>query len=152
MRVCRAVAAAAVLVTVACRPAGGGGQSIGDILFVHPAAWNAGDPGNLTVGFRVINHGATPDTLYVESPVAGGAAQLHDNGPGGMHPLDFLALPPGSSSQLGLGRHHVMITGLADTVAKGDILRLRVRLARSGRLVLSVPVLRFTEARRELGS
>jgi copper(I)-binding protein len=68
-----------------------------------------------------------------------------------MERLDSLSIEPGAVIQLGLGGHHVMTGDVPVAAVPGDTLSVVLEFAGTGRLVVPVPLLRFSEARELLG-
>jgi len=101
------------------------------------------------VYFRVINHGATTDTLDgVTSPVAG-MAMLHGTSTAGaMTPLPELAIPAGDSVVLRPGVRHVMLDSLHRTLVRGDSLLLTLHFRHAGSVTVAVPVITYNDLDR----
>lgn len=95
--------------------------------------------------------GSDADTLLAISSAAAGRVTLHQTGTDRrMHPAESFAVSPGTPLVLQDGGRHAMMEALARPLVPGDSLDVTLRFARAGSLVLRVPVVRLTEASREL--
>lgn len=105
-----------------------------------------------TLGFRL---SATVDDTLLGVSVAGAEeVSMHRIGPGGRGMIPVAAIPvtAGEEVVLNEGQPHVMIMGLARPLNPGDSIRVVLRFSRAGERVMTVPVFRFTEAVRHIGT
>ena len=126
----------------------GASAAVGDLTVRDAVAWGLASSHSTTIGFRAT--AATADTLVgVES--ADGMAMLHHETDGQMVPLERLPLDAGATVVVGGGGPHIMLTETTHGYATGDSVRLVLTWARSGRVSLLVPLLRFSDAAGLLG-
>lgn len=136
------VALAAVLV-VACTQ-GGGLPRAGDIVMAD-AAWRiAPAAATRAAGYLDVRHlGTIADTLVAVRSDAG-AVSIHtsvtENGLMMMRPLDRLEIPPGRTTRLRAGEHHLMLEQFTRPLAVGDTVQLTLQLARGGAVTVAMPV------------
>ncbi len=122
--------------------------TVGEVTVRDAVAWGLASSRSTTIGFRAT--AAEADTLVaVES--ADGMAMLHHETDGGMEPLERLPLDAGATVVVGGGGPHIMLSQATHGYATGDSVRLVLTWARSGRLSLLVPLLRFSDAAVLLG-
>jgi len=145
------LAAALVVLVAACSGVDGPRYTQGAMVVFSPAAWRTTRDGSVTIGFRLANTGQAHEVLRGVSLAGGESLELHTGGDSGMEPLDSLSIAPGAVIQLGLGGHHVMTGDVPVVAVPGDTLSVVLAFASAGRLVVPVPVLRFSEARELLG-
>jgi copper(I)-binding protein len=138
-------------VVAACGGADGPRYTQGAMVVFSPAAWRTTLDGPITIGFRLANTGQANEVLRGVSLAGGERLELHTGGESGMERLDSLFIAPGGVIQLGLGGHHVMTGDVPVVALPGDTLSVVLAFAGAGRLVVPVPVLRFSEARELLG-
>lgn len=132
------------------RPSGGARVEAGDLSVRNAVAWPTADMA--TLGLRVTAR--RDDALVAVRVGRGGTATLHTVGPGGrgMPEVSEVALPAGREVVLTEGGPHVMIMGLERELHPGDSLEVVLRFRRGGDLRLLVPVARYTEAVRTIGT
>lgn len=95
--------------------------------------------------------GTRADTLLAVSSPAAARITLHRTGSDRrMHAADAFPLDPAAPLVLQDGGRHAMMEALAAPLVPGDSLDVTFRFARAGSLTLRVPVVRLTEASREL--
>lgn len=151
MNTFRALTAVLMLMLAGCRSApavAGASAAVGDLTVRDAVAWGLESSHSTTIGFRAT--ATTADTLVgVES--ADGMAMLHHETDGQMVPLERLPLDAGATVVVGGGGPHIMLTGATHGYAPGDSVRLVLSWARSGRVSLRVPLVRFSDAATLLG-
>ncbi len=118
----------------------------GDVTVRMPWALQPFKNAPAAVYFRVLNHGAVPDTLdAVSSPLAG-MAMLHGTGSNGaMTPLTMLPIPAGDSIVLRPGVLHVMLEQLHRQVLRGDSIVITLHFRRAGSITVAAPVLGYDD-------
>jgi copper(I)-binding protein len=98
---------------------------------------------------RVASTGA--DTLLAIASPASARITLHRTGSDRrMHAADGFPISPDAPLVLQDGGRHAMMEALAAPLKPGDSLDVTLRFARAGSVTLRVPVVRLTEASREL--
>ncbi len=138
---------------LACGGGRGAAASAGDLRVTHAVSWGMPADGIASVGFRLENRGTRPDTLEsATSAVA--TVMMHDVVALGnlrrMVPIDYIVVPPGARLMFGHGRQHLMLTNVDSNAFTRGAIPLELRFSAGERILLSVPVLRFTEAIEEL--
>lgn len=118
------------------------------------AAWglqpftNAPLPGYL----RIVNLGATADTLLGVRSEAAGTVRLHGSGDGpsagsgqggGMTMLSELVIPAGDSLLMAPGGMHLMLEQLRRRVVAGDTVAVVLKFANAGEVKLALPVVGY---------
>lgn len=101
--------------------------------------------------FTVENHTSQADTLVSVEVAGAPVAMVHEQVPTGdmveMRHVEALPLAPQGTVFLKPGGLHVMIEGFTRTPVVGDTLRLTLRFARAGAVVVAAPVLTYGAAR-----
>lgn len=118
----------------------------GGIQVVHPWA-RPTIPGRPGAGYMSIhNHGKTADRLIGARAKGAEAAELHISETDGtvvaMRPLDALDLPAGGMARLAPGGPHLMLFGLAQPLAEGDVLPITLVFERAGEIQTTLTVTR----------
>lgn len=143
-----------VLAGAACerggRAAGALPALTGPVDIQRAAAWPTARMA--TLGFRLRTAGA--DTLREVLVDGATDVSLHLAGPGGrgMVPVTEIPVTPGQELVFNEGGPHVMIMGLSRPLGVGDSIRVVFRFSQAGETSVMVPVLRYTEAVRQIGN
>ena len=121
----------------------GASATRGDLTVRDAVAWGLASSRSTTIGFRVT--ATSFDTLIaVESP--DGVAMLHDTENGKMTHRERLPVGGSAAVVVGGGGPHIMLTDATHGYAPGDSVRIVLTWARSGRLALSVPLKKYSDA------
>jgi copper(I)-binding protein len=131
----------AVLGLAACSSGPTGPRlSVEDAWARPPAA----DGGNGAIYFRLVNAGNEADILLgVDSPLA--TAEVHqtimkENDVMGMEPVESVEIPAKREVAFKQGGMHIMLIGLKQPLAVGDIIPLTLRFEHGGEMNLEVAV------------
>jgi copper(I)-binding protein len=142
----------ALLLAAGCRrlpTVTGASATLGDLSVRDAVAWGLASSRSTTIGFRVT--ATSLDTLIaVESP--DGMAMLHDTANGKMIHRERLPVGGSATVVVGGGGPHIMLTDATHGYSSGDSVRIVLTWARSGRMVLSVPLKKYSDASGLLGA
>lgn len=99
---------------------------------------------NSAAYMTIHNNGGEPERLVAVSTTAAQRAELHDHVMDGevarMEQVGAIEIPAGGSAALAPGGLHVMLMGLAEPLAAGDSIELRLTFERAGSLEVEAEV------------
>lgn len=127
-------------------PALAHGVTAGALEIIHPAIPLPANGAKTAAGyFAVVNGGDTPDRLIaVETPIAKMAmvhiTETDANGVSTMRHLEAVDLPAGETVVLEPGGMHVMLMGLTDILAEGDMIPATLVFEQAGRVEIEFSV------------
>jgi periplasmic copper chaperone A len=114
--------------------------TVGPLKIDHP--WARATPKGASVAggyLKITNNGTTPDRLIGGSTDAAKKFEIHemsmDGGVMKMRELpDGLVIPPGATVELKPGSYHVMMTGIAKPLMKGDHVKASLTFEKAGKV------------------
>ncbi|MDT8435806.1 MAG: copper chaperone PCu(A)C [Gemmatimonadota bacterium] len=141
----------AILLAAAAAACGGAGETPGEPELQVTEAWAraaavAPDaPSNGAVYFTAANHGGQADRLVAARYAGADRTMIHETfvderGVAGMRHLDAVEVPAGAEVRFEPGGRHLMLMGLAASLAPGDTIEVTLEFERSGELRVRVPV------------
>jgi copper(I)-binding protein len=147
----RLAVVAAMSVAAGCRPAPHGGSAeAGSITISHAVVSAPAGPMEAPAFLLLGNRGPAADTLVAVNCPDADSVSLHTVTAGRMLPVSGIAVPAGGRVRLAPGEYHLMLEGLRRPLAVGDTVTLELHFAVSGPMLVRAPVLRYTEAVREV--
>jgi copper(I)-binding protein len=109
-------------------------------------AWaRPGAAGAQSAAYMTITGAGQDDALVSVSSTGAATVELHESttdaaGMMGMHPIERLDVPGDGSVRLEPGSFHVMLMGLSDELAVGDILELELVFEKAGTVAVDAEI------------
>jgi copper(I)-binding protein len=150
-RAVRLLAVVALLGATACRPAARGGRAaVGHMAVSHAVVSAPAGPMEAPAFLLLANRGPAADTLVAVDCPDADSVSLHTVTAGRMLAVSGIAVPARGRVRLAPGEYHLMLEGLRRPLAVGDTVTLELHFAAAGLVQVRAPVLRYTEAVREV--
>jgi copper(I)-binding protein len=135
----------------ACHAASHGGSAAqGAISITHAVVSAPAGPPEAPAFLVLQNRGTAADTLRAVQSSDADSVLLHTMIAGRMALASGIAIPAGERVRLAPGGYHLMLRGLRHPLAVGDTVTLDLEFAAAGNARVRAPVLRYTEAVREV--
>ena len=136
---------AALLLIALSAPASAHQVKVGDLLIVHP--WSRATPGqapNGAVFMKIENRGQAEDKLLSASSHVAAMVGIHEHVMEGdvakMRPVDSIALPAQSTTELKPGGYHIMLMGLKEPLVEYGSFHLTLTFEKAGSIEVEVQV------------
>ncbi|MFM9842509.1 MAG: copper chaperone PCu(A)C [Dongiaceae bacterium] len=136
---------AALLLIALAAPASADKVKVGDLTIIHP--WSRATPGqapNGAVFMKIENEGQAEDKLLSASSGVAAMVEIHEhimeNDVAKMRPVDSIALPALSITELKPGGYHVMLMGLKEPLVEYGSFHLTLTFEKAGSIGVKVQV------------
>jgi len=136
---------AALLLVALAAPASAHEIKLGDLLIIHP--WSRATPGqapNGAVFMKIENHGQADDKLISASSDVAATVGIHEHVMEGdvakMRPVDFIALPAQSTTELKPSGYHIMLMGLKEPLMEYGSFHLTLSFEKAGSIEVEVQI------------
>ncbi len=136
---------AALLLIAFAAPASAHQIKVGDLLIIHP--WSRATPGqapNGAVFMKIENQSQAEDKLLSASSDAAAMVQIHEHVMEGdvakMRPVEFVPLPPQSTTELKPSGYHIMLMGLKEPLVEYGTFHMTLNFEKAGSVDVEVQV------------
>ena len=136
---------AALLLISFAAPAAAHQVKVGDLLIVHP--WSRATPGqapNGAVFMKIENQGQADDKLLSASSDVAAMVGIHEHVMEGdvakMRPVEFIALPAQSMTELKPSGYHIMLMGLKEPLEEYGSFHLTLTFEKAGSIEVEVQI------------